>query len=138
MAHVIIYTDGGARGNPGRAAGAAVVLRDGTTIAEVARYLGDTCTNNYAEYQGLLLGLTEAKQRGLTGEMVEVRMDSELIVKQMRGEYKVKDAALKIEHAKVRSLLGEFASVQFVHVPRADNAEADTLVNAALDAHSAS
>ncbi len=136
MSSVVIHTDGGARGNPGPAAAAAVVSQNGTVIAEVRKYLGDSCTNNFAEYQGLALGLMETQRLGLTQEPIEVRMDSELVVKQMRGQYKVKDAALKVEHATVRALLQQFANVRFTHVPREQNKEADKLVNEAIDAAS--
>lgn len=133
MAEVVIYTDGGARGNPGRAACASVLVQRGKTVAEAKKYLGE-CTNNFAEYQGLILGLTEAKERGLASEPVEVRMDSELVVKQMRGEYKVKDKTLRTLHAKVRELLAaHFPHATFTHVPREENYEADRLVNEALD-----
>lgn len=130
---LVINTDGGARGNPGPAAAAAVLSRGDALIAEVKQYLGDACTNNFAEYQGLLLGLAKAQELGLAVEAIEVRMDSELVVKQMRGEYKVKDAGLKKEFAKARELLQDFADVRFVHVPREENKEADRLVNEVLD-----
>jgi ribonuclease HI len=132
MAEVLIYTDGGARGNPGPAACAAVIMHGGKTV-EAKKYLGDARTNNQAEYEGLLLGLSEAKRHRFAGHTVEVRMDSELIVKQMRGEYKVKDAGLKPLHAHARELLSAFPHVRFVHVPREENAEADRLVNEAID-----
>lgn len=130
---ITIHTDGGARGNPGPAGAAAVLSQHGAVLAEVKQYLGDSCTNNFAEYQGLLLGLAKAQALGLADESIEVRMDSELVVKQMRGEYKVKDAGLKVEFAKARELLQRFASVRFVHVPREENTDADRLVNETID-----
>ena len=103
-------------------------------IAEVKKYLGDRLTNNWAEYEALIIALTEAKKLGLSSEHIEIRMDSELIVKQMKGEYKVKDAGLKQQHAKVQSFLDEdFSIVRFVHVRRGENSAADALVNEALD-----
>ena len=134
MGSIVIYTDGGARGNPGPAGAGVVILKDGTVIAEVKKYLGDKLTNNWAEYEALIIALNEAKNIGLSGEHIEIRMDSELIVKQMKREYKVKDAGLKEQNAKVWSLLDEdFSIVRFVHVRRGENSAADALVNEALD-----
>ena len=134
MGSIVIYTDGGARGNPGPAGAGVVILKDGTVIAEVKKYLGDKLTNNWAEYEALIIALNEAKKIGLSGEHIEIRMDSELIVKQMKREYKVKDAGLKEQNAKVWSLLDEdFSIVRFVHVRRGENSAADALVNEALD-----
>ena len=131
MEKVIIYTDGGARNNPGPA-GAGVVIVDGGKKTEMKKFLGSQ-TNNWAEYEALILALTEAKKRGFAKREIEVRMDSELIVKQMRGEYKVKDKQLKLQHGRVRELLADFPVTRFVHVPREENAEADALVNEAVD-----
>lgn len=128
---VVIYTDGGARNNPGPA-GAGVVIYDGKRkLVELKKYLGSQ-TNNWAEYEALALALEEAGRRALVGDL-EIRMDSELIVKQMRGEYRVKEPTLKPQHAKVRALLADFGKVRFVHIPREENAEADRLVNEAID-----
>lgn len=129
---VVIYTDGGARGNPGPAGAGVVILNGGSLVTEIKKYLGSRQTNNWAEYEALFLALEEAKRRGLTGE-VEIRMDSELIVKQMRGEYRVKEPTLKPQYEKVRTLLADFAAVRFVHVRREENKEADRLVNEAID-----
>lgn len=131
MRGVVIYTDGGARGNPGPAGAAAVIYRDGEVLAEIKRYLGER-TNNWAEYEALILALGEARARGAVAEPFQVRMDSELIVKQMRGEYKVKDANLKQQHARARELLAGCVAT-FTHIPREENAEADRLVNEAID-----
>jgi len=128
---VLIYTDGGARGNPGPAGAGAVIYRNDKLVASLKKYLGEA-TNNVAEYEALILALTEAKKLA-AGSRVEVRMDSELIVKQMKGEYKVKDKNLKVLYAKVRELLQGFQSVEFVHVLREKNKEADELVNEAID-----
>lgn len=129
---LVLYTDGGARNNPGPA-GIGGVLYDGDTkVAEFKRYIGER-TNNWAEYEALAEGLAEAKRRGFSGKALEVRMDSELIVRQMSGVYKVKDKELKVQHAKVREALDDFSGVSFTHVPREENAEADRLVNEAID-----
>lgn len=131
---IIINTDGGARGNPGPAALGFVIRKGGETVAAKGEYLGDSLTNNWAEYQALIRALEEALKLGFDGERLEVRMDSELIVKQMKGEYKVKHPDLKPLNARVRELAERFGDVQFVHVRRAENKDADRLVNEALDA----
>jgi tryptophan 2,3-dioxygenase/ribonuclease HI len=128
---VVVHVDGGARGNPGPAAAAAVVSApDGKVLDEAAVTLGHA-TNNVAEYRGLLLGLERAAALGATE--VEAINDSELIAKQVNGEYKVKHAELKPLHAQALELLGTFASWSVRSVPRAQNAAADALVNRALD-----
>lgn len=128
----VVNTDGGARGNPGPG-GAGIVVR--TPAGEVAcaggAYLG-TVTNNVAEYEALLWGLRAAAARG--ARTVEVRADSELVVKQLRGEYRVKNEGLKPLFVAAQQLVRRFDSVRFVHVRRAENAEADALANAAMDA----
>jgi len=131
---IIIYTDGGARGNPGPA-GAGVVIYDGEKkIAELKKFLGDGKTNNWAEYEALALGLTEAKKRGLAKRELEVRMDSELIVRQMGNEYQVKEESLWPQYMKAHNLLvANFPGARFVHIPREKNKEADKLVNEAID-----
>ncbi|MGI8580349.1 MAG: ribonuclease HI family protein [Solirubrobacteraceae bacterium] len=128
---VVVHVDGGARGNPGPAAVAAIVSEpDGTVLAEAAEPIG-TATNNVAEYRALLLGLGRA--RALGADEVEVIGDSELIVKQVQGLYKVKHAGLKPLHAEARAALREFTEWSIRAVRREHNAEADALVNAALD-----
>lgn len=129
---VIIYTDGGARGNPGPA-GAGVVIIDGSKQFEFKKYLGKRQTNNWAEYEAVALALSEAKKKRFAGRAIEVRMDSQLVVEQLSGNWKIKEAALKEQAAKVRKLLEDFPSHRFVYVPRAQNKEADRLVNEALD-----
>lgn len=131
---IVINTDGGARGNPGPAAIGVVIRKGDETVATIGEYLGDSLTNNWAEYQALIRALEEALKLGFDGEAVEVRMDSELIVKQMKGEYKVKHPDLKPLHMRVRELIERFGDVTFVHVRREANKEADRLVNEALDA----
>lgn len=128
----VIYADGGARGNPGPAgAGAAVLSDDGSVVAEVSRYLGAT-TNNVAEYTALIGGLAAAKDLD-PNAAVEIRMDSELVIKQMKGLYKVKHPNLKPLHAEAKALAAGFASVVYTHVPRAKNTLADALANDAMD-----
>ena len=130
-----IYADGASRGNPGAAAAAAILLDgDGNELGRSQIYLG-TDTNNAAEYQGLRLGLLLADQRGL--RRVACRLDSELVVKQMRGEYRVRNPRLRAIAQTVRKLCARFEEVEFVHVRRAGNAVADGLANAAIDAFQA-
>lgn len=132
MNKIIIYTDGGARGNPGPAA-AGVVIIDGDTKHEFNKYLGPVQTNNWAEYEAVALALEEAKKEGLAGRELEIRMDSKLVVEQISGNWKIKEPTLKPQVAKVKALLADFPKYAFVYVPRAENAEADALVNQALD-----
>ena len=126
-----VNVDGGARGNPGPAAAAAVV-RDpaGEILAERSERIG-TATNNVAEYEALLLGLELAKE--LRATEVEVIGDSELIARQVRGEYKVRDPNLQPLHDRVSEALAPFDGWTIRNVPREENAEADRLVNEALD-----
>jgi ribonuclease HI len=129
---VVVHVDGGARGNPGPAAAAAVVSTpDGDVLDEAHEYLG-VATNNVAEYRGLLLGLDRA--RALGADEVEVVNDSELVAKQVNGVYKVKHPDMKPLHAAATEALGHFARWRVRSVPRAQNAAADALVNQALDA----
>lgn len=134
MSEIIIYTDGGARGNPGPA-GAGVVAYDGEQkLFELKKFLGEKQTNNWAEYEALALALTEAKRRGLARHKVEVCMDSELIVKQMSNEYQVKEETLWPQYMKVHNLLvAHFPHCRFTHIPREKNTTADALVNEAID-----
>jgi ribonuclease HI len=129
---VVVHVDGGARGNPGPAAIAAVVSTPGGEIVEEHGERIGEATNNVAEYRALLLGLDRARARG--AREVELVGDSELVARQVRGEYKVKDEALKALHAKVVKALADFDSWSIRSVPREENAEADRLVNVALDA----
>ncbi|HVU79908.1 MAG TPA: ribonuclease HI family protein [Candidatus Paceibacterota bacterium] len=138
MERLVIYTDGGARGNPGPA-GIGAVARDGEgrLVYEVSRYIGET-TNNVAEYEALIAALEEAKMRygaKLREMAVDVRMDSELVVRQLTGVYKVKDPAMKERFARVAKIrLEDAPNMTFTHVYREENAHADELVNAAIDA----
>lgn len=128
---VIIYTDGGARGNPGPAGAGAVILREGKVLAQISEFLG-VQTNNVAEYTALILALKKALE--LKVENVEVRMDSELIVKQMNGMYKVKHAGLKPLFIQACNLSKKFSTFRVVHVRREENRQADKLANDAMDA----
>jgi len=132
-----IYTDGGSRGNPGPAASGAVLKkmidgREGEIMDTVTRYLGKT-TNNQAEYTAIIIGLERAKHLGATE--VEVVMDSELAVKQMNGEYRVKNPDLAKRYMEVHNLLTDFKKVTFRHVRRELNKEADAAVNRCIDEH---
>lgn len=130
---LILKTDGGARGNPGPAA-IGVVLEDaqGKEVKAFGRYIGET-TNNQAEYRALQAGLEEAAR--LSATEVRCYLDSELVVKQLKLEYKVKDKELAPVFMKVWNLVQQFTKVTFTHVPREKNHRADALVNQALDAH---
>ena len=128
---LVVHVDGGSRGNPGPAAAAAVLSTpDGEVVDEAAVTLGRT-TNNVAEYRGLLLGLERAAALG--ADEVEVINDSELIAHQVNGRYKVKHPDMKPLHAAALEALGAFGRWSVRPVPRAQNAEADALVNQALD-----
>ena len=128
---LIVYTDGGARGNPGPAAcGVVIKTNDGRTVKRFGRYLGQT-TNNQAEYQGLIAALEEAHRLGVT--IVRCHLDSELLVKQMKREYRVKNKGLQPRFLKAWNLAALFKQVTFVHIPREQNREADAEVNKALD-----
>ncbi len=128
---VVAHADGGARGNPGPAACAAVVFdADGAELLRRARVLGST-TNNVAEYAGAAMALEACAQLG--AREVTLRLDSELVVRQLTGRYRVRNAGLKPWHARVRRLCERFERVRIEHVAREANALADALVNAALD-----
>ena len=126
-----IYTDGGSRGNPGEAAAAAVIYDEENKLLEQhSRYLGRT-TNNVAEYQGLLLGLERAKLLG--AKQVEFFADSQLLVRQMQGQYRVKSVGLRPLFIQAQKLAGGFDKIVFNFIPREENKAADTLVNQTLD-----
>jgi ribonuclease HI len=129
---LVVNVDGGARGNPGPAAIAAVVATPGGELIESRGEAIGRATNNVAEYRALLLGIERARELGAAE--IELVGDSELVVKQVRGEYRVKDQGLRPLHAEVVERLGEFDSWSIRHVRREDNAAADTLVNETLDA----
>lgn len=125
-----LYTDGGARGNPGPGGIGIVLYQEEEIIYEGSKYIGK-CTNNEAEYMALIAGLTVAQQKNI--KEIESYLDSELIVKQLNKEYKVKNERLKLLYEKVISLVGSFDNVAFKHVKREKNKKADALVNEALD-----
>ena len=127
-----LFTDGGARGNPGPAAyGFVLEGEDGAVLASEGVAIG-VATNNVAEYEALIAGLEVALDRGV--ERLDVFLDSELVVKQVNGKYKVKDAGLKPLHHQACLLLSKFHEVDVRHVRREQNAAADALVNQAIDA----
>ncbi len=125
-----VYFDGGSRGNPGPAAIGWVIVTDDGIVAEEGRRIGDA-TNNQAEYRALIAGLETAVATGF--DELQVRGDSELIVKQVRGEYDVNDPMLREHRLTVRELLDRVDDWEIQHVPRAVNDRADALVNEALD-----
>lgn len=128
---VHIYTDGGSRGNPGPAASGAVIKTpEGEVLAEVKKYLGET-TNNQAEYVAIVIGLEKAAELGATH--VKMFMDTQLAVKQLNGEYKVKNPGIAQRFLEVRNTAMQFKRVTFEHVRREFNKEADALVNQCLD-----
>lgn len=132
---LVLRTDGASRGNPGPAAAGVVIQReDGTVIARGKHYLG-VLTNNQAEYRALLQGLLSVARYAPAA--VSVYMDSELIVRQMTGRYRVRDAALLPLYEQARAYADRLPQVTFTHVPRGQNALADALANEALDRHAA-
>jgi ribonuclease HI len=133
---MIIYTDGGARGNPGPAGiGAVITDIDGNVLKEVAQYIGEQ-TNNYAEYEALIHALAIAREMfgaKIHDMQISVYMDSELVVRQLTGVYKVKDPGLKQQFTRVGQLAGTLKHISYNHVLRAKNVRADELVNEAID-----
>jgi ribonuclease HI len=128
-----MFADGGSRGNPGPAASGAVLFDEGgIVLREVGTFLG-VATNNVAEWTGLVTGLEAALELGI--DDLSVRLDSELVVKQISGAYRVKHEGLIPLHAKAKKLLRKFARVDVQHVRRKENAAADALVNQVLDAN---
>ncbi len=134
---IIIYTDGGSRGNPGEAAIGVVFKNErGEVLKQFGERLG-VATNNVAEYTAVLAGLQKAKQtfgkEKVKSMTIECRMDSELVVRQLNGQYKIENADLQPLFLKIWNLRLDFGSVTFRHVPREENADADRMVNQALD-----
>lgn len=140
MSEIVIYTDGGARNNPGPAGAGWLIYQgnpstsSGRLLAKSKKFLGNQ-TNNWAEYEAVALALAEAKKRGLVKRPIEVRLDSQLVAEQLSNNYQVKEATLWPQYMKVHNLLvAHFPQARFVHIPREKNAEADKLVNEAIDA----
>lgn len=131
MSRFALFTDGGARGNPGPAASGAVLYEGGKVLARIGKYLGVN-TNNQAEYTAIVIGLEKALELGI--EDLNCFLDSELAVKQLRLEYKVKNKGLAPLFLKVWNLSKKFKHISFQHVPREKNKEADKVVNEVLDA----
>lgn len=131
MNKLIIHSDGGSRNNPGEAAIGVVIECDGEVVATVSKRIG-IATNNQAEYQAVIAGLEKALE--LKAEEAECILDSELVVKQLNREYKVKHKDLAPLFLKMHNLSAQFKNVKFRHVRREENTEADRLVNEALDA----
>jgi ribonuclease HI len=125
-----IYTDGASRNNPGEAGAGVFILRDGEPFEQIARYLGIT-TNNIAEYTAAIIGLEHAAKAG--ARKVRLFADSELMVKQINGLYKVKNEGLKPLHTKVKGLIAAIGCVEVQYIPRGQNKEADALANKAID-----
>ena len=131
MTKATMYADGGARGNPGPAGSGAVLLDEhGTVIAELMRFLGHA-TNNVAEYTALIIGLEEAHRRGI--DDLDIRMDSLLVVQQMKGLWKIKHPGLRPLALRAGELLAGFPKRTIEHIPRERNSLADALVNRAID-----
>jgi ribonuclease HI len=127
----LLMVDGASRGNPGEAGSGAVIFDEtGKTIGELTRYLG-RATNNVAEYEGLLMGLEEALRLG--GKRLRVESDSELLVRQLNGVYRVKDEKLSRLYQKAQALLRQLDSYRIIHVRREKNRVADRLANQAID-----
>jgi len=126
-----LFSDGGARGNPGPAAAGAVLQNSvGETVGSFSQFLGDA-TNNQAEYFAALLGVQKAVELGATE--IEILLDSKLVVEQVAGRWKIKDLELKKIAEKIHAVLGKFKNWEISHIPREKNQEADALVNQVLD-----
>lgn len=127
---LVIYADGGARGNPGPAGAGVVIYDRHGIVCKISKYLG-RITNNQAEYNALILGLQKAKL--LSAQEVDCFLDSELLVRQLNREYKIKDPNLMPLFIKIWNLTLSFKKIKFYYIPREKNKEADRLVNEAID-----
>ncbi len=137
MQSFICYTDGGARGNPGPAAiGIHITDKAGSVVKEVKQPIGNS-TNNFAEYQAVLVALQTLRSlhgSATRSNQYEIRLDSELVKKQLNGEYQIKEPGLVPQFIEIHNLrVANFPNLKLTHVPRAENKEADRLVNEALD-----
>jgi len=129
---LIIFTDGGARGNPGPAATGIVIKNDkGKTIESFGQYLGDNVTNNYAEYSGIISALKRAKK--LKATELDCRLDSKLVVEQLKRNWKIKEPTLQKLFIEAYNLSEQFQKITFTHIRREENKEADAEVNKILD-----
>ena len=142
MKKIIIYTDGGSRGNPGKAAIGVIFCNEkDSPIKKYGEYLGDNLTNNDAEYQAIIFALKKFKAvfgKALAEDTdLEIRSDSELVVKQLNGDYRLSDPKIQQFFIEIWNLKFDFKSVKFKHIPREKNKEADRLVNEALDGQGA-
>lgn len=140
MLKIIIFTDGGARGNPGPAGAGAVITENGKTVKEISKFLGHQ-TNNFAEYEAVIAALEEVKRRypkAIRKELdIKVKMDSELVARQLSGVYQIKEPTLFPQYIKVHNLrVSEFPNISFSHIRREENKEADALANEAMDRRS--
>jgi len=133
---IIIYTDGGARGNPGPAAIGAVIQKQGQTLKKYSQFIGEA-TNNQAEYEAVIFALKKVKllfgKRKAREMEIEIKVDSELVAKQLTHQYKIKEEDLQPLFLRVWNLMLDFKQISFSHLPRQQNKEADRLVNQALD-----
>jgi ribonuclease HI len=125
-----VYSDGASRNNPGEAGAGVIIMLNGSPVEHIARYLGVT-TNNIAEYTAAIAGLERAIQLGASS--VKLFADSELLVKQINGHYKVKNEGLKPLHTRAKELIAKIGSVEVQYIPRELNREADALANKAID-----
>jgi ribonuclease HI len=131
LERVKVFSDGAARGNPGPAgAGAVILASDGTTVARLGRYLGEA-TNNFAEYHGLLLGLRHALDLG--ARELQIYADSQLMIRQLGGQYRVRNAGLRPLFDEALRLLRSFQKYELHHIPREQNSAADEMSNRAID-----
>ncbi|MGB2762479.1 MAG: ribonuclease HI family protein [Minisyncoccales bacterium] len=143
MGKITIYTDGGSRGNPGPSAiGVRICDEKGNTLKEYPQYLGDDLTNNEAEYQAVIFALKKIKllfgKKTAYNSEIEINSDSQLLVKQLNGEYKILEPNIQSLFLKVWNLKIDFKKIIFKSIPREQNKEADRLVNQALDAQTSS
>lgn len=129
---ILIHTDGGSRNNPGDAGIGATIDKDGTRVAEISEFIG-TQTNNFAEYTAVIRSLETCIELGFTNERIAFQLDSKLVVEQVQGNWKIKEPTLIPLVTRVRELAARFPHVSYTHIPRAKNAQADALVNAAID-----
>ena len=130
MKELTIFTDGASRNNPGESGAGVSIMQHGLLVEGIARYLGTT-TNNIAEYTAAIIGLERAVQLGAS--KVRLYADSELMVKQLNGQYKVKNEGLKPLHARAKELIARIGCVEVQYIPRERNKDADALANKAID-----